>query len=326
MTVEKGIRGGLAQCSVRHAVANNPYLKDFDPNQETSYIVYKDANNLYGAAMSEPLPYGEFEEVEDHSSIGPIEGLDDEGEYGYIFVADIAYPKHLHNAHASLPFLPESKLPPGGKHKKLLATLDDKDEYVVHYRALKQALKFGLKIKKIHKIIKFRQSRWMKKYVDLNTELRKKAENEFEVAFFKLMNNAVYGKCMEQIRNRLNMKLVSNEKSMTRSINNPTFIDRTVYSENLAAVHFAKEHIVMNKPIYVGQAILDISKVIMYEFFYSVLKPKYAQNIELLYMDTDSFIVFIKCKDFYKDLLEMLDHYDTSNYEKTHFCYSPYNN
>jgi hypothetical protein len=139
------------------------------------------------------------------------------------------------------------------------------------------------------------------------------------------MNNEVYGKCMEQIRNRMNMKLVSDEKSMSKSINQPTFIDRTVYTENLAAVHFAKENIVMNKPIYVGQAILDISKVIMYEFFYSVLKPKYSQNLELLYMDTDSFIVLIKCKDFYKDLLGMLEHYDTSNYEKTHFCYSPDN-
>jgi hypothetical protein len=323
MTVESGIRGGLTQCSTRHAVANNPYLPmTYDPEQETSYIMYKDANNLYAAAMCEPLPYGGFEVIEDISSVADIESLDDEGPYGYIYVVDMKYPKHLHNEHACLPFLPECIKPPGSQCKKLLATLNDKKFYVVHYRALKQAVRFGLVVDKIHTIIKFKQSRYMKKYIDLNTALRQKAENEFDVAFFKYMNNAVYGKCMEQIRNRMNMKLICCQKQIEKCIKKSTFLDRTIYEENLAAVHFSKESVLMNKPVYVGQAVLDLSKTIMYEFYYSVMKQAYGPRVSILYIDTDSFIMKIICQDFYLDMTEMMNHFDTSNYPEDHQCFS----
>jgi hypothetical protein len=322
MTVESGIRGGLTQCTTRHAVANNPYLKNYDPEQETSYIMYKDANNLYAAAMCEPLPYGGFKLVEDFSAMGDILSLDDEGPIGYIFVVDIKYPKYLHNKHSFLPFLPECIAPPGSQYKKLLATLKDKEYYAVHYRALKQAIQHGLVVAKIHSVIEFKQSRWMKKYIDLNTSLRQMAKNEFEMAFFKYMNNAVYGKCMEQIRNRMHIKIISCPKQLETYIKKATFLDRTIYEENLATVHLAKESVVMNKPIYVGQAVLDLSKVIMYEFYYTVMVETYGKRIALLYMDTDSFIMKIICRDFYRDMQKMLKYFDTSNYPIDHPCYS----
>jgi len=275
--------------------------------------------------MCEPLPYGGFEEVEDISEFNNIESLDDEGQYGYIYVVDIKYPRYLHNKHSCLPFLPECIKPPGSNCKKLLTTLNDKEFYVVHYRALKQAVRFGLVVEKIHTVIKFKQSRWMKKYIDLNTTLRQSADNEFEVAFFKYMNNAVYGKCMEQIRNRMNMKIISCQKPMEKCIKKSTFLDRTIYEENLAAVHFAKESVVMNKPIFVGQAVLDLSKVVMYEFYYSVMKQKYGKRVKLLYIDTDSFIMRIIFKDFYHDMKEMMNYFDTSNYPKDHPCFSNQN-
>lgn len=325
MTVENGIRGGLAQCTTRHAVANNPYLPSYDPDEEASYIMYKDANNLYAAAMCEPLPYGGFEILDQIPTIEDILTLDDEGPHGYLFVVDIKYPKYLHNKHIYLPFLPECVRPPGSKLKKLMATVNDKEYYVVHYRALKQAMQHGLLVQKIHNVIKFKQSRWMKKYIDLNTALRKNAENNFEEAFFKYMNNAVYGKCMEQIRNRMNMKLVSSLKQLRKCLKKATFLDRTIYEENLAAVHFSKEFVVMNKPIFVGQAVLDLSKVIMYKFYYSVMKRIYGNKLTLLYMDTDSFIMKIICNDFYRDMTKLLKYFDTSNYPQNHPCFSMQN-
>jgi hypothetical protein len=325
MTVESGIRGGLTQCSTRHAVANNPYLSNYNPEEETSYIMFKDANNLYAAAMCEPLPYGGFEINEENISVGDIEALDDEGPYGYMFVVDIKYPTYLHNIHSCLPFLPESVKPPGSQNKKLLATLDDKKFYILHYRALKQAMQHGLVVEKIHSVIKFKQSRWMKQYIEFNTYLRQNADNEFDVAFFKYMNNAVYGKCIEQLRNRMNIKLISCDKKMNLYLKKATFIDRTIYEENLAAVHLARECVLMNRPIFVGQAVLDLSKVIMYNFYYNVMKKRYGESLTLLYTDTDSFIMKIICRDFYSDMKRMSKYFDTSNYPSDHPCFSTKN-
>jgi hypothetical protein len=250
--IESGIRRGITQCSKRHAKANNPLISDYDAEKQTSHIAYLDSNNLYSHSQSETLPVGEFEWVEDVESIGDIRNLDDNSEYGYILELDVEYPKHLHELHKCFIFLAEKQVPPGSTYPKLLTTLNNKIKYVVHYRAIKQALMNELILKKIHRAIKFKQSKWLAPYIKLNTELRKAALSAFKKDFYKLMNISVFGKTMECIRNRINMKLVVNEKSLQKYVNKTSFLDRTILSENVVAVHLAKEKILMCKPVYVG--------------------------------------------------------------------------
>ena len=125
---------------------------------------------------------------------------------------DLKYSETLHDAHKDLPFCAEYMTPPGSKQHKLMTTLHDKHRYVLHYRALKQALKHGLVLVKVHRAIQFKQSPWLKKYIDLNSAKRKEAKNEFEKMLFKLFNKAVYGKTMENERKRVNVKLVTKWK------------------------------------------------------------------------------------------------------------------
>ena len=194
LMVEKGIRGGVSMVSNRYGKANNKYMGDkFNYNEPSKYIQYLDANNLYGWAMSKPLPThgfkwmktSELETWELHSCIPEV---------------DLEYPKKLHDLHNDYPLAPEQiKV---NKVEKLTPNLWNKKKYVIHYENLKQYLNFGLKSTKIHKGIKFEESQWLKKYIALNTDLRTEAKNEFEKDFFKLMNNSVFGKTMENIRNR----------------------------------------------------------------------------------------------------------------------------
>ena len=200
LMIEEGIRGGIYHSIHRHAVANNKYMKDYDKNKESSYIIYGDYNNLYGWALIQKLPVDGFEWIDDLSKIDEdfIKKYDDDSNVGYFIKCDIEYPKELHSLHSDLPFLPEIMEVNGCK--KLICNLYDKENYTDHIRSLKQALNHGLKIKKAHKVIKFNQRAWLKEYIDMNTKLRKNANNDFEKDHYKLMNNAVYGKTMENVR------------------------------------------------------------------------------------------------------------------------------
>ena len=199
--IEEGIRGGICHAVHRYAKANNKYMKNYDKSKESSYIQYLDVNNLYGAAMSEKLPINEFKWVNDISGINEkfVKSYDKKNsDKGYILKVDVDYPSKLHRLHSDMPFLPERmKI---DKTQKLVCNLHDKKKYVVHISILKQALKHGLKLKKVHRATGFNQEAWLKKYIDMNNELRKKASNDFEKDFFKLMNNAVFGKTMENVR------------------------------------------------------------------------------------------------------------------------------
>ena len=175
----------------------------------------------------------------------------------------------------------------------------------------------GLKLKKVHKVLQFNQEAWLKPYIEMNTELRKKAKNSFEKYFFKLMNNAVFVKPMENVRKHRDIKLVTTDKRRNNLVSEPIYHAIKCFSENLAAIEMKNTKIKLNKPIYVGMAILDISKTLMYEFWYDYMKPKYGDNVKLCcYMDTHSFICFIKTKDFYEDIADDVEkRFDTSNYE-----------
>ena len=194
LMVEKGISGGICHAVHRYAKANNKYMKNCDKNKESSFLEYLDANNLYGWAMSQKLPVDGFKWIETslidkkfNKFVKLIKNYDKESDEGYILEVDVEYPKNLHHLHSDLPFLPKRKKI--NKCNKLVCNLYDKKNYVVHIRSLKQTLNHRLILKKVHRVIQFNQEAWLKEYIDMNTELRKQAKNDFEKDFFKLMNN-----------------------------------------------------------------------------------------------------------------------------------------
>ena len=202
------------------------------------------------------------------------------------------------------------------KCKKRVCDLFNKKKYVAHINTLKQALNHGLKLKKIYRVIEFNQEAWLKPYIDMNTELRKLAKNDFEKDLFKLMNNSVFGKTMENIRKHRDIKLVTTGKKRSKLVSEANYHTINLISEDLSITEMKKTKVKMNKPIYLGLSILEISKTLMYEFWYDYMKPKYNGNVKLCYMDTDSFIMNIKTNDFYKDIASDVENrFGTSNYE-----------
>ena len=228
---------------------------------------------------------------------------------------DVEYPKELHENHNELPFLAERmKI---GREEKIVQNLENKKEYVLYIRALDQALKHGLKLKKVNRVIEFRQSKWMKAYIMLNTRLRKDAKNEFGKDFFQLMNNSVFGKTMENIRNHKDMKLVTSDKKYLKYVMKPNLKDGFPFSKHLFAVEMGKTEVTMNKPVYLWQAILDLSKTLMYDFHYDYMRPKHGSKIKLCYMDADSFVYEIGKEDFYRDIAkDVKKRFDMSGYSK----------
>ena len=310
MMVEKGIRGGVSMISTRYGKANNPYMKDYDPDQPTKYISYLDANNLYGWAMCKPLPTKGFKWM-------TKEELKDWKSMPCILEVDLEYPEKLHDLHNDYPLAPERITV--NKVEKLIPNLNDKTKYVIHHENLKLYLSLGLKLTKIHRGITFEESAWLKPYIDLNTNLRAKATNDFEKDFFKLMNNSVFGKTMENIRNRVDIRLVTRESQAKKLTCKPNYQHHTIFCENLTAVHMKKVSLKFNKPVYLGMSILDISKTLMYDFHYNYIKPKYGENAKLLFTDTDSLAYEIQTEDFYRDISsDVKEKFDTSNYPKDH--------
>ena len=202
------------------------------------------------------------------------------------------------------------------KCKKLVCNLYSKKKYVAHINTLKQVLNHGLKLKKIHRVIEFNQEAWLKQYIDMNTELRKLAKNDFGKDLFKLMNNSVFRKTMENIRKHRDIKLVTTDRKRSKLVSEPNYHTINLISEDLSIIEMKKTKVRMNKPIYLGLSILEISKILMYEFWYDYMKPKHNDNVRLCYMDTDSFVMHIKTNNFYKDIASDVENrFDTSNYE-----------
>ena len=308
---EKGIRGGISMISNRHGKANNSYMDDeYDDKRATKYITYLDANNLYGWAMCKPLATHGFKWMDDDE-------LTSWKKHTCILEVDLEYSNHLHDLHNDYPLAPERLVL--GKVEKLVPNLNDKIKYVIHYENLKLYESLGLKITKIHRGIKFEESPWLKKYIDLNTDLRSKANNEFEKDFFKLMNNSVFGKTMENIRNRVDIRLVNSEAKAKKLAAKPNFKHCNIFDENLVAIHMKKTKLVFNKPVYLGMCILDLSKTLMYDFHYNYIKNKFNDKATLLFTDTDSLAYEIETEDFYKDISgDVHGFFDTSNFPKGH--------
>ena len=237
--------------------------------------------------------------------------------YSCIFEVDLEYPKELHDLHNDYPLAPEQI--EMNKVEKLIPNLRDKEKHVLHHKNLKQYLDLGLELTCIHRGIKFEESEWLKPYIDMNTKLRTKGNNDFEKDFFKLMNNSVFGKTMENIRKRVNIKLVNDREKAKKLTAKPNFKHLNIFCEELIAVHMKKTSLIFNKPVYLGMCILILSKTIMYDFHYNYIKPKYGDKAKLLFTDTDSLMYEIKTEDFYKDISEdVKDRFDTSDYPPNH--------
>ena len=337
--IEKGLRGGISYIANRHGKANNKYMKEYDEKAPSKYIMYLDANNLYGWAMSQYLPTGGFRWMTEKQ----IDKIDlakykEDSDKGLILEVDLEYPEELHDLHNDYPLAPEKVKVTNDmlseycqniaeKHRvstglvsKLIPTLGKKEKYVLHYRNLQLYIDLGLKVTKVHRVLKFNQSPWLKQYIDFNTEKRKNAKNAFEKDFFKLMNNSVFGKTMENIRKRVDVRLVTDEKKLLKLTSKPTYVSSKIFNENLVAVHKIKETLTLNRLAYVGMCILDLSKTLMYDFHYNYIKEKYGDKAKLLFTDTDSLTYEIEAKDVFKDFWKNKDKFDNSDHSES----SPY--
>ena len=333
--IEKGMRGGVSYIANRYGKANNKYMEGYDEKEPSKYIMYLDANNLYGWAMSQYLPYGSFKWLSDEelNKIDLGKHKEDSRE-GLVLEVDLEYPNDLHELHNDYPLAPEkvkvfkdmlseycNKISekykiPFDMVNKLIPTLNNKKEYVVHYRNLQLYMDLGLKVTKVHRALKFKQSPWLKQYIDFNTNKRKEAKTSFKKDFFKLMNNSIFGKTMENLRKRIDIRLVTNVDQFIKLTSKPTFVSSKIFNKNLVAVHKIKETLKLNRPAYVGMSILDLSKTLMYDFHYNYIKKEYGSIAKLLFTDTDSLTYEIETEDVYKDLRKSKEFFDNSDYPK----------
>ena len=342
--IEKGMRGGISYIANRYGKANNKYIKDYNKNLPSKYIMYLDANNLYGWAMSQYLPTGKFKWLTqkqiDETNLAKY---DEKSKKGLILEVDLEYTKELHDPHNDYPLAPEKvkvsrdmlsnycitiadkyNISTGLVHK-LIPTLNNKEKYVLHYKTLQLYLDLGLKITKVHRALEFNQSPWLKQYIDFNTQKRTQAKNSFEKDFFKLMNNSVYGKTMENLRKRVDVRLITDDKKILKITSKPTYVSCKIFNKNLVAVHKIKETLTLNKPSYIGMCILDLSKTLMYDFHYNYIKNKYGNKSKLLFTDTDSLCYEIEANDVYKDFFNDRDKFDFSEYDKNSKYFDDFN-
>ena len=327
--VESLIRGGVSCVySKRLCRANNKFLPDYKPKGISSFIVKINANNLYGGIMEKfPLPLGDFElfdksEWTDNDAQETLQRIlkpPDDDDTGFIVEVDFSYPDHLHDLHSDFPlaptkeaideswlsqyqsdFLDEMQIEKPPKVRKLNQTLFDKNNYTLHYQTLKLYVELGLVVTKLHRVLSFKQDKWLAPYVRLNTDKRKQAKTKFEEDFFKLMVNSSFGKTCEGKRNRIKVKLARTEEETLKWTDRPEYKSSKIISEDLVTVSLEQLEILWDKPTIVGACILDLAKKYMFEFHYKVMKRNFDCN--LLYSDTDSFVYEVRSRDFFADL------------------------
>ena len=338
LLIENNIRGGIS------SVMGDRYVK----SEEDNSILYIDATNLYGYSMSQMLPYDEIEIWHGHSNkywnwLDKILNTPDDSEIGYFLEVDLKYPDNIKQKTKYFPFCPENKKIDSNKYneymntikpenytksKKLICDWTDKKKYLIHYRMLKFYVRHGMIVEKIHEIISFKQSKWLESYISFNTQKRNRAKNDFEKDFFKLLVNAAFGKFLENVHNRLGLELIKKDdiKKIITQQSKLTFNGIQKTYENYYSFTYKKNEIVMDKAIYVGFSILELSKLHMYETYYDKLQPYFGQeNLQLHYIDTDGMILSMKSKDIIKDLKNLEDIFDFSNLDKNHKLYSERN-
>ena len=335
LLIEDGIRGGIS------GVMGDRYVK----SDENKKILYIDATNLYGHSMSQFLPYDEIEMWHGHPDnywkwLDEILNTPHDADIGYFLEVDLKYPDNIKQKTNYFPFCPENKkinpdkyndymkkIKPKNytKSKKFICDFSDKKKYLIHYRMLKFYVRHGMIVVKVHEIISFKQSKWLECYISFNTQKRNKSKNDFEKDFFKFLNNAAFGKFLENVRKRLGLELIKKDdiKKIVKQQSKLTFNGIQKSYENYDSYTFNKNEVVMDKAIYVGFAILELSKLHMYETYYDTLQPYFGQeNLQLHYLDTDGMILSMKTKDIIKDLKNLEDIFDFSNLYENHELFS----
>ena len=337
LLLENNIRGGIS------SIMGDRFIKSDDKTK----IIYIDANNLYGYAMSQYLPTGNFINIEindnnEQNIIKQIINTPDDSEIGYFIECDLEYPQSIKLMSENFPFCPYQTKPNPNlfsdymnsvkfknyrPSEKLVCDQTDKKNYMMHYRIFIFYLKMGMKVTKIHTVYKFNQSNWLKGYIDLNTQKRKLANNNFEKNLFKLLNNAFYGKTMENVRQRINIDIISNYdfKKIIHRQSKLSFKGIIQYYNQFGVYKFEKNIVVFDKPIYLGFCVLELSKLLMYEYYYYKFQPYFKNKIKLHYMDTDSFVLTIETNDIEKDLEHFKNDFDFSDINKSNKLYSDIN-
>ena len=296
--------------------------------------------------MSQPMPLGDFNwmEEEQFNAIDWTQQVKDQPT-GYFIECDLEYPDAIHNRHNDYPLAPEKfaidfkylsetqvalrrnyAMAQSSPCVKLVPTLLSKKKYVVHYLNLKFYLQHGMVLKKVHRVIGFRQGQWLAPYIQKNQDLRAAAHNEFEKDFFKLMNNAVYGKTCENLKKRTDIKLLTDEHKAKKLVEKPHCLGFKIFGENLMGVNMKKIKVLIDKPFYVGFAVLELSKLLMYEFHYDYIHPKYGPKAQLLFTDTDSLMYEIETDDAYQEMFNDRERFDFASYPRDNKFYDPSNN
>ena len=289
--------------------------------------------------MSQPLLFDEIK-FDNNVTLEDILNTLDDSDIGYFVEVDLKYPDNIKEKTKIFPFAPvNKKINPDDfndymktikpdtyiQTKKLICDFSDKRNYLVHYRMLKFYLRNELIVDKVHNIISFRQSRWLEKSKNFITQKRNQAVNDFEKDFYKLLNISFYGKTMENVRNCLKIKFIKKDKyrEIIKQQSKLTFNGIHKSYENCDSYTFKQNEVLMDKPIYLGFAVLELSKLLMYETYYDMLQPYFGrENIQLHYMDTDSFVLSVNTKDIIKDLKILEDIFDFSNLDKNHELFS----
>ena len=346
---QKGIRGGLSYVAKRKSEV-----------RENQHIGYYDANNLYGGAMANyAMPVGEYAWVEDWTRPAGIRDVIDlqRETYNYVLEVDATFPVQIHDRMTDFPLLPELWTPPGSQFEKLVNHLLERKKYVLSFEMFLLAEREGIIFTKIHRVLRYKQAQWMRSYIDLNTELRRQATTPFAQDFFKLMNNSLYGKMMEDVLKRVNLDLYNNQntaKYIKLLVKQPYRVKRRIvyrrcpehdtprqdFSDDdddedpdectdgdtcLIALEKFKKRILFDKPIPVGFKVLEMVKLIMFDVYYGVLKKQFGDRISLLAHDTDSFIVEIRSSHFQDEIRAVNQHFDLSNYPTDHPLYDATN-
>ena len=333
--IEKNIRGGVTTINHRHFKANNKYLDDYNPEIPSSYIHYIDCNNLYGASMMGKLPTGGFKWLEEKDVMNfDVIGTDADADFCYILEVDLRYPSSIHDTHNDYPLAVECKLimeedlSPYNKQflveqkekfkscKKLCPDLKNKKNYVCSLKNLQFFISQGIVLEKIHKILIAKQSAFLKPYIEFNSSKRLNAQSKFESDFFKMCNNAIYGKTIEDLRKRTKVDVVKDPKKAKKLTSRPQYKGFHILDEDITVVQSMKGKIILNKPITCGFMVLENAKFLMGSFWYTVLKAKYGEKIKLLLSDTDSFVYAAYTEDGYQDLHSLRQYMDLSGYVK----------
>jgi hypothetical protein len=339
--IHANLRGGITMISKRYAEANNKYMEDaYNPTKPSSYILYLDANNLYGYAMSQSLPYDEFTWMTDLEceQVDWLAQTADQ-DYGYFVECDLHYPDELHDLHDDYPLAPERMIVEDhllSEHQealreryamshtatsKLVPNFFDKKKMLLHYRNLKFYLQHGLVVTKMHRGIRFKQSKWLELYIRTNTEMRALAKDPVEVKLRKDMNNIIYGKTCENLTKRTDIKLVNTQAECDKLVSKPQCLRFQIFADELVGIESQKVKCVINKPTYVGFAVLELSKLCMYEFHYEHFTQWYPEA-DLLFTDTDSLVYHVETEDLYADLAAHREYFDFSGYPHNHPLFS----